>query len=128
LIRGKEEMAYHNPIYATYNLDTKTLSSAATLYTISGPKGKKGVVTGVSVGLTTATTVEPTIVSVGTAGDTDKYAALSVPVASIGTTHNNASILTGDDNLIPADSAVVVATDGGSTAGAGHVAVTIAWF
>jgi hypothetical protein len=41
---------------------------------------------------------------------------------------NGATISNIDANLMPADTAVVIATDGNSTAGAADITVTIAWF
>lgn len=121
-------MAYYNPIYTTYTLPAATLSSAATLYTFAGPSGKTGVLVDISASVTTETTTAATAVSVGTSSDTDAYGVLSVPAAAAGNTYNGATISTGDDNLITADSEVVIATDGGCDAGAADLAVTLAWF
>jgi len=41
---------------------------------------------------------------------------------------NGATISNIDANLMPADTAVLIASDGGSNAGAADVVVTIAWF
>lgn len=120
--------SYDEPIYATYNVNAATLSSAAELLQIAGPAGKQGRVVDVTCVVTTGVTDAANSITVGTTSDGDAYATLSVPVSSADAVANDATILTDDDNLIAADSAVVVATGGECTAGAGSVAVTIAWF
>jgi hypothetical protein len=103
-------------------------STAANDLQICGPKGKVGRVVEISAMLTTAVTVAASTVLVGTASDTDAYASLTVPIQAINTTVVGADIYTDDDNLIPANSRVVIGNGGGSTAGVGTVTVIIAWF
>lgn len=122
------EATYAHPIYATYFIQAATLSSAAELMNIAGPDGYKGRVVDVTVFVTTATTDAATSVTVGSTSDADAYATLSVPVASADAVANGATIATTDDNEIPDGAAIVVATDGGCTAGAGSISVTIAWY
>lgn len=121
---------YNEPIYITTTLRAATLSSAATLASVVGPKGKTGRLVSVSAVVTLATTVAASELRVGSAADADKYGILSVPVATAGpaAAYNDATIYPIDDNLMPADTAVVIATDGGSTAGAADVTVVTAWF
>lgn len=119
---------YNDPIYATYNVNAATLSTAAELIQCVGPVGHKGRVDGVTCVVTTAVTDAANTVTVGTTSDGDAYATLTVAVGAADTYANNPTILTDDDNLIPANGVVVVATGGECTAGAGSVAVTIAWF
>ena len=121
-------MAYHDPIHATYTLPAATISGAATLLTVVGPAGKVGRLEGISAAITTDTTVAATELRVGDAGDADQYGTLSVPVATAGNVYNAATISATDDNVMPADTAVVIASDGGSTAGAADIAVYIAWY
>lgn len=121
-------MAYDKPVHATYTLAAKDISSAATLMTVVGPKGKQGRLMGITTALTTATTGAASEIRVGNGSDADKFGTLSVPVAAIGSVANDATINAVDDNLMPADTAVVIASDGGSTAGAADIAVHIAWF
>jgi len=122
-------MDYSNPIYSTYTIaGVDFTGAAATDMNICGPDGYKGRVIDISVMLTTATTVAASSVIVGTAADTDAYATLAVPIQAINTTVNGATIASDDDNLIPADSRVLIGNSGGSTAGAGTVSVIIAWF
>jgi len=121
-------MTYATPIYTTHNVNAATLSTAAELIQLAGPYGKKGRVVGVSCVVTTAVTVAANSINVGSTSDADAYATLSVPISSPDAVANNPTILTDDDNLIPANGAVVVSTGGEATAGAGSVTVVIAWF
>ena len=119
---------YANPIRATYFVQAATLSSAAELLNIAGPSGKQGRLVDISVFVTTGVTFAAALLSLGSTTDGDAYGTLSVPVTAADGVVNGATSLTDDDNLIPADAAVVLATDGGCTAGAGSIAVTIDWF
>lgn len=121
-------MDYAKPLTLTYFLQAATLSSAAVLGTIIGPKGKVGRLKALGVVVTTATTDAATIVSVGTFADGDAYGTLSVPVASADAGYNDFTDLTSDDNLIAADTGLEVSTNGGCTAGAGSIVVVIDWF
>lgn len=121
-------MTYDDPIYTTHNVNAATLSTAAELIQLAGPYGKRGRVSSVTCVVTTGVTVAANTVQVGSVSDGDAYATLTVPISAADSVANNPVILTDDDNLIPANSAVVVATGGEATAGAGSVTVVIAWF
>lgn len=121
-------MTYDQPIYQTYFVNAATLSTAATLMRFAGPLGKQGRVVDVSCTVTTGVTAAANSITVGSVADADAYATLSVPISAANAVANSAVILTGDDNLIPANGPVLVATGGEATAGAGSVAVTVAWF
>ena len=114
-------MAYNNPITSTYTLRAATISTAATLLSVIGPRGYQGRLMGVAAVVTTSTTDAATLLTVGTAADGDKFGTLSVPVATAGASaaYNNPTITAIDSNLMAANTAVVIATDGGCTAGAG---------
>jgi len=123
-------MAYNNPISASYTVAAATISTAATLLTIIGPKGYKGRLAGIGGVVTTSTTDAATVIAVGSASDADKYGTLSIPVATAGASaaYNNATISDIDDNIMPADTAVLLSTGGESTAGAATITVYIDWF
>jgi len=106
------------------------VSTAATLVSVVGPAGKVGRLEGIGAVVTTSTTSAATELRVGSASDADAYGTLSVPIATAGAAaaYNSATISDIDANLMPADTAVLIASDGGSTAGAADVVVTIAWF
>lgn len=121
-------MAYHDPIYTTHTLKAQDIATAATLFHIVGPKGKVGRLESIAAAVTAATTVAATELRVGTAADADKFGTLSVPVATAGNGYNNATIANIDTNPMPANDVVLIATDGGCTAGAADISVTIAWY
>jgi len=119
---------YDQPVRTTHNVNAASLASAAELMQIAGPAGMKGRVESVTCVVTTGVTVAASDINVGTTSDADAYATLEVPVSAADALANDPTILTDDDNLIPADTVVVVSTDGAATAGAGSVTVVIAWF
>lgn len=121
-------MSYENPVVSTYTLPAATVSTAADLLSVMGPEGHRGILLGIGAVVTTDTTVAATELRVGDSGDADQYGTLSVPVATAGNGYNAATISAVDDNIMPADTAVIISTDGGSTAGAADITVTIAWF
>ena len=121
-------MAYYNPTNQTYTQPGSSISTAGALLTVVGPAGKVGRLESISAVVTTNTTAAASEVRVGTAADADVYGILSVPIATAGSAHNGATIYDIDVNQMPADTAVVIASDGGSTAGAADVTVTIAWY
>ena len=115
-------------ISSTYRFPAAALNSAAALGRIVGPKGKTGRLMGVAAVITTNVTTDPSGVRIGTGAAHSKYGTLSVPVATAGNAANDAVINPVDDNLIPADSVVLVATDGAAAAGAADLLVYIDWF
>lgn len=119
---------YNHPKTSTYTLPAAALSTAATLLAVMGPKGHKGRLVGIGAVVTTGVTVAATEVQVGNSDSSDAYGALSVPVSGANSGHNDAVINPVDDNLMPADEPVIIATTGTSTAGAANVTVTIDWF
>jgi len=121
-------MDYSNPIYSTYFVQAATISTAAEVMNITGPSGKQGRLIDVTFTTTLGVTVAADLLSVGTAADADAYGTLVVPIQAIDAVTNGVTDLTSDSNLITADTQVVVSAAGTSTAGAGSIAVTIAWF
>ena len=123
-------MAYDNPIHQTITLPGAAISASGTLVSAIGPAGKVGRLESIGAVVSTSTTAAASELRVGTASDADAYGTLSVPIATAGAAaaYNAATISDIDANLMPADTAVLIASDGGSTAGAADVVVTIAWF
>ena len=121
-------MSYDNPIYQTYTLDSATLSAAADLLEVIGPKGKQGRLVAIGAVVTTDTTVAASLVLVGIAADKDKYGTLSVPIIAAGNGYNAMTDLTSDTILIAKDTPLIIGSDGGCTAGAATITVTVAWF
>lgn len=121
-------ITYDQPLRITYLLLAVSLSSAADLLKIAGPAGREGRVQSISTVLTTGVTTNPSDIDVGDGSTGDKYASLVVPVSATDSIANDPTILTGDDVPIPADSLVVISTDGAAAAGAANVVVVIDWF
>ncbi len=96
-----------------------------------GPAGKKGRLVSIEFTVTTVFTGASgdTLIQVGIAATRAKYGTLLVPTISADNSVHNASIdLTSDANLMPADTAFTVGSDGGTTTGDGNARVTIDWF
>jgi hypothetical protein len=121
-------MAYDNPTSVTYTLENVTISTTGVKLHLVGPAGKKGRVKDIGFVTTTATTGAVTELRVGDVADPDKYAALSVPIQAVNAVTVNAALHTSSHNLIPASTYFEMSSDGGSTAGAGTVILTIDWF
>lgn len=122
-------MSYSNAITSTYTIKAQALTGgAATFLKVLGPKGRKGVLVGISAVSTVAVTVAPTNVLVGASGATNKYGTLDLPVAAIGSGYNNPTIAAVDSNVMPADTQVFIGTSGAATAGTADITVTINWF
>ena len=121
-------MAYDNPTSVTYTLENATISAAAVLLHLVGPAGKQGRIVDIGFVTTTATTGAATELRVGTVADPDAYAVLSVPIQAINAVTTDATVYLTGHNLMPAGTYFQVASDGGSTAGAGTIIVTIDWF
>ncbi len=121
-------MAYDNPTSVTYTLEGVTISTAGVKLHLVGPVGKQGRVVDIGFVTTTATTGAATELRVGTVADPDLYAKLSVPIQAVNTVTTDATLYTSSHNLMPASTYFEVASDGGSTAGAGTIILTINWF
>lgn len=121
-------ITYDQPIYITYNLLAASVIADANLRDIAGPKGLTGRVVAIATVVTTGVTVAASSVVVGTDAANALFATLAIPISAADAVANNASLLTLDANLIPADSRVVIGSGGGATAGAVNIDVTIAWF
>ena len=121
-------ITYDQPLRMTYQVDAATLTSAADLLKVAGPKGKEGRLAAITTVVTTGVTVAATDVDVGDGATGDKYGTLVVPISSADAIANNATISTSDAVPIPADSLVVISTDGAATAGAANIQVVIDWF
>jgi len=128
-------MNYDNPIYITYTVTAASVATGATQLGFVGPSGKVGRVIAMGYVVTTAVTVAAGHVLVGVVADTDKYADMTVAVASADAVGNSFTDYTDDNgdsstasNLIPADTLVEITTGSEATAGVVSATVTIAWF
>lgn len=122
---------YDNPERTLVHLDVDTLSTGGDKVTVVGPAGKVGRVTRLGVGVTTAFTVADTVLTL----DTVTPSLASPPTLTIAFTGSaigdnvecTRAQLNGFTEL-PADSVLQLASDGGSTAGAGSVTLQIDWY
>lgn len=112
----------------TYRFPAATLSAAATVGRIQGPAGKVGRVVGMEYVLTLGTTGAVTNVSVDTVAGLVAPVSVAIPVLAInlGGAAAAAELKAGDE--LPADTVANVDTDGGCTAGAGDLIVTVQWY
>lgn len=121
----------------TYTFPAADLSSAAVFGRFQGPAGLVGRVRGIEYVLTTGVTVAAALVTVGNNGAVGP-ASMSVEVAAINTggaqtaaerKANGAEVVAGvNDVELAADTVVECASDGGATAGAGDITITVDWF
>lgn len=123
-------MSFSNPIEVTYTAAANaSLSTAAVAKRIIGPKGKRGRIRSAAVITTTATTVAASAVQVGPAGGTaTECLDMVVPVTAInlGVSATQAEISAGAD--LAADTVYEISGDGGASAGAGDITITVGWF
>lgn len=122
---------YDNPERTLIHLDAQTLSAAADVASVIGPAGKVGRVSRLGVGVTTAFTVADTVLSLDTV--TPSLAApptLTIPFtgSAIGDNVEATRAALNSFTELPADTLLQLATDGGSTAGAGSVTLQIDWY
>ena len=121
-------MAYENAIHATYRFPAAPIDTDAVIGYIVGPEGKEGRLVSVGVVVTVTTATNPTIIEVGISGTVSKYGYCTVAAVTAPAAENTDTISDTDDNQIPADSLVIVGSDGGAASGDGDVIVVIAWF
>lgn len=97
---------------------------------IIGPAGKRGRLVSIEFTVTIVLTgAGTTTLQVGIAATRAKYGTLAIPTVAADNSVHNASVdLTSDANLMPADTAVTVGSDGVTTTGDGIMYVTIDWF
>jgi hypothetical protein len=122
----KPTATYDDPLKITYPVLASTIATAGVKLAQVGPAGMTGRVESMEALVTTATTVAASIVSLGSAGDDNAYASLTVAVGAADTFAN--APVDGVTALLPADTLFELSSDGGSTAGAANLSVTIAWF
>jgi hypothetical protein len=119
-------MSYSNPTNTTYRFTAASLIASATLGRIIGPAGMTGRLLDIGYALTTGVTVAASSIRVGSVGTTNAYGTLAVPIAAIDTVGN--TMVRGATIDIPKDTAVLIGSGGGATAGAADIIVTIDWY
>ena len=122
-------ITYDQPLRMTYTILAAAIDTlSANLQSVAGPKGLQGRLESIVAVNTAGVTVAASAIEIGDGTTTDLYGSLSVPVSAVNLVANTTVVSTIDGALIPADSRVVISTDGGATAGDANLFVTIAWF
>lgn len=121
---------YDNPQKSVIHLDAAAVATGGDLANIVGPAGKVGRVTRFEVLVTTAFTVADSILTLDTITPSlTNDPTLTIPFtgSAIGDVvrATKAELDAFDD--MPADSGLQLASDGGSTAGAGSIELEIEW-
>lgn len=131
--------SYDNALRETYRFAAATLSAAAVVGRFIGPAGKRGRITNVSHVVTTDVTVAAAVVTIGVNGASNPVshtvpissanAAVAIPKASLsGQVEGTDGLASGEIAELAADTLVEVASNGGPTAGAADLIVTVDWF
>lgn len=118
-------MSYSNPTTITYRFPAVSVIAGATLGRFVGPNGMVGRLLDVAYVVTTGVTVAASNLIVGSAGDTDAYGTLAVPVSAANSVGNG--VTKGVTADLPANTVVLVGSAGGATAGAVDALVTVEW-
>ena len=121
----------------TYTFPAAVLSAAAVVGRFQGPAGLVGRVRGIEYLITTGVTVAPALVTVGNNAAVNP-SSISVEVAAADTGGAataaekkafGAEVVAGTNDVeLAADTVVEVASDGGATAGAADLHITVDWF
>lgn len=130
---------YDNALRETYRVKAATISAAAVIDRFIGPAGKRGRVVNVAHVVTTDVTVAASNITVGNNGATNPVthvvpvstanSGAAIPAASLkGQVEGSDGLAAGEIAELAADTVVEVASDGGSTAGAVDLLVTVDWF
>ena len=121
---------YDHPIQVTYTFPAQTVSGDAVIGNFQGPAGKRGRVLDISYEVTTDVTVAAATLNVGNTQDDAANAECTVAVGAAGTVGaaTAAQLNPADTNFLAADTKAILASDGGATAGAADVHVTVGWF
>ncbi|MDT8364295.1 MAG: hypothetical protein RQ714_06570 [Nitrosomonas sp.] len=119
-------MSYSNPLTAVYRFPAATVSTAAVVGRIVGPKGLSGTVVGIGSVVTTGVTVAASSITVGSASSASAYATAAVPVSGANAVANDFTPVA--NHVIAPDEVVNVAAGGEATAGAADLLVMINWY
>jgi hypothetical protein len=120
--------AYDNPIQVSYRFPAVTVSTAAVLGRMAGPSGRAGRVLSIAAVVTTDVTVAPALLTVDTNAGLTNPPSLSLPVGAANSIAGSTQADTEGADELPADTVIELQSDGGATAGAADVTVTIGWF
>lgn len=131
-------MSYSDPVIVTHVVKAATVSGAAIIARFPTPVAENGIslvgrIVSFGAVATTATTVAVTALSLGDGTDANAYGVITVPITTI----NTRAALTFVDGPATdstnglkevASGLIVVTSDGGSTAGAIDLEITVAYY
>jgi hypothetical protein len=122
---------YDNPERTLIHLDLAAVAGGGDLATLAGPAGKVGRVTRLGVAVTTAFTVADSVLSLDSVTPSlTTPPSLTIPFtgSAIGDNVEATRAALNTFSELPADTVLQLASDGGSTAGAGSVTLQIDWY
>ena len=120
---------YDNPIYQSFTANANAaVSTAADIFQIVGPKGKKGRLVAASFATSTATTTAASAINIGTQADADSLGSFTIPVTAINTAIQPTQAQLDAISEFAADTVYCVSGDGAANAGALDISITIAWY
>jgi len=112
----------------SYRFAAATLTAAAVVGRLIGPAGKIGRVTSLTSIVTTGVTVAAAVVDVDTVAGITTPVTLTVPISSANAGASATKAVVDASTELPADTVVQVSSDGGPTAGAADLVVTVTWY
>lgn len=127
---------YDNALQTQHDVAASTLSTAGTKLTAGGPAQRDGRILDVTIDITTALTVADSSIDIGeSGGDVDAQLAAWV-LTQVGSGIGDRLAPSRDDTTVALDQGVdinqdvdtILASDGGSTAGAGDIRMLVAWW
>lgn len=122
-------MGYSDPIYQSYTaLNDGAVSTAADVFSIVGPKGKKGKVVALSVVTRVATTVAADALELGTQADADAIGSFAIPITAINLAIQPTYAQLKAFETLAADTPYVLSGGGLATAGNLDITLTVAWY
>ena len=120
---------YDKPLRETYFLAAVDISPTIVLASVVGPKGRKGRIVNFSYVLTTAVTVADNVLTVGPNADASPVTLTQAFTGSaIGANDAITNAQAYAHVELAADTNVEIASDGGCTAGAADIALTVEWY
>lgn len=121
---------YDDPLVISYGAQANAcLSTTAVAERFIGPLGMKGRILAAEVIVTTATTDAASALQVGPAGGVaTANLDMSIPIASQHAGHVATAAELAAGATLAADTVHEISGDGGATAGAADITVTVGWF
>lgn len=121
-------MSYANGLQLSYRFPAAAVAGGGILDRIPTPApGLRGRITSVAMIVTTQATGADSVISVGRSGAAAAYGTITQDTASaVGSQINN--FVRGADDSVDEDTPIEISSDGGSTAGAADIVVSVEWY